>query len=101
MTSQSCPRFDKCSAPICPLDPYWQKRVLLHDDPTCYYLTESVKGNAEAVFRSRGLAKLYLAMVEVTPTICSRHRRIEVALERAKLSGSRMARDFQKEKDHA
>jgi malate/lactate dehydrogenase len=100
MTPQSCPRWDKCSVSICPLDPDWNKRVLMRDDSTCYYLTESVKQGAAAIFRSRGLGELYAVIAEATPAICSRHRRIETALNRAKESGSRMNREFRLESEH-
>jgi len=91
-TPESCPRFLKCNAPICPLDADWQKRVLHRDDPTCFFLTESVKHNAETVFKGAGLKELYSAMVFAYPFITAQHPRIQKSLERAKLSGSRMTR---------
>jgi hypothetical protein len=97
---ESCPRWERCNAPICPLDPSWQRRVLHRDDPTCFYLTESVKLGAEANFEARGLGALYQAMVEATPGIRSRHRRIEKALDRAKNSGSKLARRGPWEPNH-
>jgi hypothetical protein len=89
---ESCPKFLKCYSPICPLDPDWRKRVLLREDPTCFYLTESVKHGAESVFQGAGLGELYEVIVRVTPDITARHPRIQKALERAKLTGSRMIR---------
>ena len=91
-TPKSCPRFLKCNAPICPLDADWQKRVFLKEDPTCFFLTESVKHGAETVLEGAWLKALYWAMVFVCPPITARHSRIQKALERAKLSGSRMTR---------
>jgi len=38
MSPDTCPKFDSCSAPICPLDPDWNKRVMLRDERVCFYL---------------------------------------------------------------
>jgi len=92
VTPESCPRFLKCNAPICPLDADWRKRILLSDDPTCFFLTESVKRNAQTVFKVAGLKTLYWAIVFTCPFITAQHPRIQKALERAKLSGFRMTR---------
>jgi hypothetical protein len=51
MEMTDCPRFERCSAPICPLDSDWQERTQLKGEPTCFYLLEYVKGGAEADFR--------------------------------------------------
>ena len=91
-TPNSCSKFLKCNAPICPLDADWRKRVLLNVDPTCYYLTESVKHGAEAVFQRAGMKELYVVIVRATPDITARHARIRRALERAKLKCFRMTR---------
>lgn len=87
-----CPKFLKCNAPICPLDADRHKRVLLNVDPTCYYLTESVKHGAEAIFQRAGLKELFVVIVRATPDITARYARIRRALERAKLKCFRMTR---------
>lgn len=46
MKMQDCPKFDKCFAPICPLDRQWRKRVYLSEDRMCFYLLESQKAGA-------------------------------------------------------
>ena len=38
-----CPKFEQCSAPICPIDPEWQKRVYKKGDPVCFYLRQHAK----------------------------------------------------------
>jgi hypothetical protein len=95
-TPESCPKFLKCNAPICPLDAAWRKRVLLSEDPTCFYLTESVKNDAETIFQGAGLNELYAALVRVSQLITARHPRIHRALERSKLTGFRMTRSLTK-----
>jgi hypothetical protein len=88
----SCPRYHKCNAPICPIDRDWQRRVLLIVEPTCFYLTESVKDDAESVFNSAGLGKLYEVILRATPEITTRHARIRKALARSKMNGFRMTK---------
>jgi hypothetical protein len=86
-----CPKFQGCNATICPLDADWHKRSNLSEDATCFYLTESVKHGAEAVFKGAGLTQLFEVMQRLTPAIADKHSRIRRALERAKLTSSRMA----------
>jgi hypothetical protein len=97
MNPQSCPRWDKCNAPICPLDPDWRKRVLLSNDTTCFYLLESVKEGARANFEGPGWGWLHAAMVEATPAISARWGRIRNKLCDAAKTGSRMKREFPQE----
>src|SRR5690554_5239949 len=44
-TFNHCPKFDQCSAPICPLDAAWRKRVMLRDESVCSYLLEYAREN--------------------------------------------------------
>ncbi len=89
---RNCPKYDKCSAPICPLEDSLFKRTLLKEDPTCFYLTESVKDGAETRFKGAGLESLYKRVVMATPHLISRYPRICSALKRAMHSSSRMDR---------
>jgi hypothetical protein len=91
-----CPKFQSCNAPICPIDPAWTQRLNLREDPTCFYLSESVKHGSQASFERAGLGKLYEGIHGVTPAIARRHPRIKSALERAQYTGSRMARRVNK-----
>ena len=44
MTDQTaCPRFHRCSATKCPLDPGIRQRVHLPGDPVCHYLLDAMK----------------------------------------------------------
>jgi hypothetical protein len=88
----ACPKWERCNAPLCPLDPDLFKRVMQDGDPVCHYLLEAVKADAEANFRRRGRTELFDAVsVQVKP-LSARWGRIRHALERAKTSGSRLAR---------
>ena len=92
LTYSQCPKFQKCNAPICPIDPEWQKRKHISGDRVCFYLTEAQKPNAIAVFEVQGLGYLYEAMVIHTPEISQRHHTIKTALDKAKNTSSRMTR---------
>jgi hypothetical protein len=53
-TPQDCPRYNRCSANVCPLDADWRKRTHVRGDEICFFLTESVKDNATGNFASLG-----------------------------------------------
>ena len=50
---EQCPKFHHCSAPLCPLDPDWNKRKMLQGDNLCHYLCEASKKNAIQRYRNR------------------------------------------------
>jgi len=94
LTPQNCPKYDTCSAPICPLDKDWKLRVLCNEDSTCFYLLESVKDASATHFELAQLGVMYERIYEVRDDICTTHKRISNKVEAAKNSGSRMARKF-------
>ena len=89
---ETCDRFIKCSANICPLAENWRELGHLAGERVCFYLIEAEKINAEVVFRDSGRWQPYLAIKEVSREIASCHYPIKYALEQAKKTGSRMAR---------
>ena len=50
---EQCPKFHNCSAPLCPLDPDWNKRKMLQGDNLCHYLCEAAKEGAMERFNRR------------------------------------------------
>lgn len=92
LTSTNCDRYKTCSANICPLDQDWQKRKHLCNDRVCFYLIEAQKIDAKALFEHGGRGNIYSAMEGSTSAIINRHSSIKSTLERARLTGSRMAR---------
>ena len=46
MRPEDCPKFARCNAPICPLDPDWEQRSHLQGDSSCLYMRESMKPGA-------------------------------------------------------
>ena len=87
-----CPKYNKCNAPLCPLDPDMFKRTMLRGEAVCYYLTEAVKPDAEAIFRERGRIELFELVSKFIQPMSECWGRIHRHLERARKSGSRMAR---------
>ena len=92
MKIDTCPKFEKCSAAICPLDPNWQRAIHLNHERVCFYLSEAQKEHSEAIFGGRGLSELHQIMVEVAPEISCRWATIKKALARAAMTDSRMLR---------
>lgn len=92
MKLSDCPKFRTCSAPICILDDEWTKRVHQKDDPCCFYLLESQKDGAEAIFRGAGRERLYVIAIAVASEIMERHAPLRKSIERCKTTGSRMNR---------
>ncbi len=89
-TMSTCPKFDRCSAPICPLDPDWRLRVYRRDEPICFYLLEYVKPHARAQFIGGMAMPIYEAIERSMDAMCSRYAPLRKALERAKRTGSRL-----------
>ncbi len=84
-----CPRFDKCAAPICPLDPDWRARVYRKGEPICFYLREFVKSSAKTQFQGCIAIQIFEVIQEHLEALCRRYAPLLRALERAKQTGSR------------
>jgi hypothetical protein len=86
----NCPKWEKCFAPICPLDPDWQIRSHQNGDRTCFWLTESVKKNAHANFESAAKSEILSQIQTLTPAIVARWYSIRRGLEKASGTGSKL-----------
>lgn len=86
----SCPKFDSCSAPICPLDRDYQSRLYLDGEPVCFYMMEYVKPSGEANLRGAigGIDTQLIAEATLSPK-CS-YGPIKKRLERASRTPSRL-----------
>jgi hypothetical protein len=89
---ETCPKFIKCSAPICPLDPEWERRAHGKEDRVCFYMMEYAKADSKRLFEGAGRGYLYQTISRVISEIRSRHYSINRAYIRANKSGSRMNR---------
>ncbi len=85
-----CQKYDKCSAPICPLDPDMLTRTHLKGERVCFYLTEYVKPVGKAKLRGSLPRKFFEAIVNACPKIIARYRPIRNRLKEAKKRGSRL-----------
>jgi hypothetical protein len=45
---QSCPKWERCNAPICPADPRWRHSTHLSGERVCFYLLEHAKDGGPA-----------------------------------------------------
>jgi hypothetical protein len=88
----ACPRWQKCNANVCPLDPQWRLRTHGHGDQICFYLLEAVKPGAAARFQVCGAQEMLSGVLRPLPELSSRWSAIERAVERAKTTGSRLDR---------
>jgi hypothetical protein len=88
---RDCPRWDSCSAPVCPLETDWRRCDHLDGERVCGLLSELVKDGGEARLRGVLPAALVDTLTEVAPMVAARLYRIRRALERASRTSSRMA----------
>lgn len=91
MTPNDCPRFEFCSAPICPLDTGWRLRTHFDGERVCSLMLEAVKDDAEANLRGVLPWEVHEAVVRATPDILARWNPIKKAARRASATGSRTA----------
>jgi hypothetical protein len=85
---RDCPKFEKCSAPICPLND--QESVHLKGEPICFYLRECVKQGGFSRIAGYIPKEMAKKIAEKLPGILSRHVDIKNRLSRAALSGSKL-----------
>ena len=86
-----CPKFDKCIAPICPLDDDWGLRSHLNGERVCYYLTEYSKEAVRPLLRRVLAGELYERIAEQHPRIIEAHALIKRRLLISSKKGSRLA----------
>lgn len=91
---RQCPKFQTCSAAICPLDSEWQLRSNQNFDRICFYLAESVKINAKAIFDKQGIGHLFKVMSVVRQEIITAHPRVKDVLKRSSVTSSRLNHKF-------
>ena len=85
-----CPRYDRCNAPLCPLDSDWAIRRHVGNDPVCGLALETVKQGAEARLGQYVRPEVLARVSEVMPHLARRSYGIRRALKRASESGSRL-----------
>jgi hypothetical protein len=85
-----CPRFEKCSIPLCPLDPDWDLRYHGKGDKVCRWLTEAVKRDGLKVLAKHLPVNAIKQIGRVWPRMQVMHVSIRRALEKASKTPSKM-----------
>ena len=80
---KECPRFDRCNAPICPLDPDVLNRVHAKGEAVCHYLRLYVKNALWGLKTGSLPANLPIRVAEVYPRLVARYGPLKKALLRA------------------
>ena len=89
---RDCPRFDRCSANICPLDADWGLRQHLKGERICFYLTELVKPGGMVRIDTRLSSELAGKVSNTHPAIVARFCEIRYELKRAAKRPPRLGR---------
>ncbi len=84
--SIECPRFDGCSAPICPIDPHWRQAFHRKGEQVCFFLRMYSKNALEALKEGSVPRQLLDTVIEVFPEICARCAPLKRSLDRASSS---------------
>ena len=90
----NCPKYCKCSAPICPVDVEWLIRVHLKGERVCFYLTEYSKPPVRAILRGSLPIELHEAIAKAYPRVIDRHCSIKNRLKEAAKTPSRLSRQI-------
>lgn len=77
-----CPRFDRCSAPICPIDPGSWKSVYRKGEPICLYLRLRAKSPFWGLKAGCVPREIVQRVEEVYPEVLSRYTSLKRALKR-------------------
>ena len=85
-----CPRWERCSAPVCPLDAEWRQRSHVRGEAVCGLLLELAKADGEATLRGCLPAELVETGVAVAPGMLHRWGPLRRASEKASKSGSKL-----------
>lgn len=96
MKMVDCPKFNKCSAPLCPLDGDWGKRSMLRGERVCFYLTKAVKEGAQERFSGETAQAILIKLRQVLPQMLTHSGYLSSRLQKAKKTGSRLNPGFLK-----
>jgi len=87
-----CPKWSRCTAPICPLDPDWRNRRMLKGESICAYLLEASRHHGRLPERVNVTQGLRSAIAEAYPQIKLAAYPIQRRLRRAAVAGPRLGR---------
>jgi len=86
-TPTDCPHWDRCSAPVCPLN---KTGSHLRDEPICFYALELVKPEADERFNESELIWLKDALEPNIDWFQKQSRDIKKRMDKSALTKSRM-----------
>jgi len=94
---EDCPRYERCNAPICPLDVNWRRSAHLSVERVCFWLCEWSKSGGEARVRALlptdvagAVEGAHEAITQASLPLPRGHGVIRRALAAAATSGSRL-----------
>lgn len=85
---EDCPKFCGCDAPLCPLDPDWDKRKMLQGENLCHYLCEASKDGATGRFTDRHDEEVFLIALGLSEEMKKYSKALKRGLKRAESSPS-------------
>jgi hypothetical protein len=85
-----CPRFDSCSASICPLDPQWPRAQYIQGERVCGLLTEVVKVGGQPRVANILTPEQFAVLVREWPKVEARWSDIRIRLRASAKTGSRI-----------
>jgi len=85
-----CPRFDSCSAPICPLDPQWPSAQHIQGERVCGFLTEVVKVGGQSRVAGIVTPEQFAVLVRECPKVEARWSDIRIRLRASSKTSSRI-----------
>jgi len=86
MLPRDCPKWNTCSAPICPLDPLWPSAVHLGGEPICPYLLATGKAGVQEKY---GQDPVYRQVLLELPLVLEKHPLIAYEVARSARTGFR------------
>nr|UXE44386.1 hypothetical protein Hi04_10k_c2220_00020 [uncultured bacterium] len=84
----TCPKFETCSAPVCPIDPDWPSTNHLSGEKVCPYLMRTGKPGEAELLAADPVGRTALALVEEIGTVFPAIGR---AVKRASQTGAKGA----------
>ena len=83
VSPSQCPRFERCNAPICPLDSQMLERVHLWGESTCFYLRLFAKQGPQGLFSTSVPRQVAKRVPKAYPIVIDRYEPIKKQLARA------------------
>lgn len=87
ITPRIFPKYDSCSAPVCPFERAWQSMRHLPGEPVCRWLRESMKPDAESILSHTLTGELAKRVIETRDALLCRKGALKYSLKRAAKQG--------------